>query len=400
MAYLVRGFGGAGVGGPSSLHVGPSAPASPQDGWLWVDTSDSDYPELKAWSGGSWDSVDDHEVHAGATLPANAWRGATWLLLEADGGSVPGWYACYETGTWTLIGPQPQASQQQLAARHPRLVTLWSAAAARPADPFAAVAAGAYGDDGWIARPSGWELAPADAVPGVGESRWQAEALATYDEAASPPRWRFGPGLVSPATAYWAQYSTHSDGRGAHAAPAAADRWHRRRDPDTGAWSAWLPLYRYRDVGWVTLVDYTTLVGAGGHGWRFSHQLPAPIRPAAYHELAVAVHVDTPGHPAWDASAIVLPQRMGVALHGDVSDAYREGITQVADFDANGTRRLSSASVSMPAEDVNLSSGRRWGVRWQFRRGAGDPAGTASYLDVLRSRVTGLSGGRYRIMIR
>lgn len=145
------------------------------------------------------------------------------------------------------------------------------------------------------------------------------------------------------------------------------------------------------------LVNYST--SAGGHSWRYSHALPAPISPGSYHELAFACQIDTPGSAAWGTSEIILPLHLGVANNGDTSDVYRGGITLSVDFDADGRCNVSQADVALPSEDVNVSSGRQWGIRGQFRRGATDPAGTASYFDVLFSRVRLLSG-RWQLRIR
>ena len=377
-----------------------------------LDAGDARNPDLYSFAAGasnpstdedvvvavaSWEDVDDHEVHAGATLPASPRVGHSWLLTVVDGANAAGWYVCHTAGVWTFVGPQPRTSQQIAIPRPPRLVTLWGAAAtvAAAGDPFSGLASGAYGDDGWIARPTGWHVNPADVVVPGGQSRMRATALATWDAAAG--RWGFGAAIVEVADAYSAQYSTHSDGRAAHAAPTAQDAWYRRRDPSTGAWSPWLRIHappESRD--WVTLVDYNARVGAGGHRWRYSHALAAPIRPADWRELAIAVQIDS---PSWQGSDIILPMRLGVAAHGDTAYAYRGGITIVADFDADGRRQLTQGDHPLPTEDHNVGSGRRWGIRGQFRRGATDPAGTASFFDVLETRVTGLSG-RYQVLVR
>ena len=345
----------------------------------------------------SWESVDDHELHAGATLPASPRVGHSWVLTATDGANAAGFYVCHSPGAWTFVGPRPQTSQQIAIPRPPRLVSLWGAAAtvAGAGDPFNGLASGAYGDDGWVARPTGWHANPADVVVPGGQSRMRATALATWDSAAG--RWTFGSALVEIADAYSAQYSTHSDGRAAHAAPTANDVYYRRRDPSTGAWSPWLRVHappQSRD--WVALVDYSARVGAGGHRWRYSHALAAPIRPADWRELAIAVQIDS---PSWQGSDIILPMRLGVANHGDTAYAYRGGITLVADYDADGRRQLTQGDHALPAEDHNVGSGRRWGIRAQFRRGATDPAGVASFFDILESRVTGLTG-RYQVLVR
>ena len=388
----------------SSLHLGSSAPAAPVVGALWVDTSNAATPELKTWNGSVWSSVDDHDVHAGASLPTAAPSvGATWWLTAQDTTTTPGttyapgWYGCHTPGEWTFVGPQPQTSQQLELPFPPRLVTLWGASAAKPADPLAGLAAGAYGDDGWIARPAGWHPNPADAVVPGGQSRWSATALGTRDSATG--RWSFGAAHVAIADAYSVQYSTNSDGRAAHAAPTAQDVYYRRRDPGTGAWSPWLRIHAARDErNWITLVDYSANVGTGGHFWRYSHSLPAAVRPADHRELLIECQIDAPAHPAWRASAIVAPNIL-VAGNGDTAHAFRANVTLAVNFDADGTRRVSVADVVMPSEDVNVSSGRRWGIRGQFRRGPADPAGTASYFDVLFTRVVGLAG-RYQVRIR
>lgn len=377
-----------------------------------LDAGDARNPDLYSFAAGasnpptdedvvvavaSWTPVDDHDVHAGATLPASPRVGDSWLLTATDGANAAGWYICRTAGVWTLAGPQPQTSQQIAIPRPPRLVALWGAAAtvAAAGDPFSGLATGAYGDDGWVARPSGWQTSPAAVALAGGQSRMRATALATWDSSAG--RWAFGTALVEIADAYSAQYSTHSDGRAAHAAPTAQDAWYRRRDPSTGAWSPWLRIHAAPESrDWVALVDYNARVGAGGHRWRYSHALAAPIRPADWRELAIAVQIDS---PSWQGSDIILPMRLGVAAHADTAYAYRGGVTIVADYDADGRRQLTQGDHSLPAEDHNVGSGRRWGIRGQFRRGATDPAGTASYFDVLETRVTGLSG-RYQVLVR
>ena len=310
------------------LHAGDAAPQTPADGTLWVDTRDSDYPELRVWSGGSWDSVDDHEVHAGPRLPRNPNVGNTWLLTGTDGAHAPGWYVCTTTGTWTRVGDTPSQSQQLGASRAPRLVTLWQHAAAKPADPFAGLAAGAYRDSGWIARPAGWALTPAGAgARGAGQSLWAATAYATWDDAATPePRWTFAAAGVAVADGYSVQYSTHSDGRAAHAVPAPADEWYRRRDPATGAWSAWLRIHAEPDPhDWTTIVDAPVYVAANTNVQAIS--LPAPLRLAGLREMAVECRI-TEGIGStterWRASDVVLPY-LAVAAHGETSAAYRRG---------------------------------------------------------------------------
>ena len=401
------GGGGRQTASAIPLHVGPTPPAGPDSGWLWVDTSDDDYPELKTWSGrrgaGEWHEVDDHTVNGGPRLPnANPHAGTHWLLTAADAVTVPGttyqpgWYICTTQGVWTLAGPSPAAAQQQAigASRAPRTLSLWRSAAARPPDPFAGLAAGAYGDSGWIARPTGWELAPGSVAVAQGQSLWRATSLARWDELATPaPRWAFGAGHVSLADSYSAQYSTHSDGRAAHSAPTAADAWERHRDPHTGAWSAWLPIHTLRDVDWITLVDASTL--AAGNRDVIVHSLPSPIRLADMREMMIEARI-TGLQPAeiWRGSRLASPY-YEVAGNGDSSAIWRPGISVVAKLDRDGTGWVTSGQILLPAEDTNVGSSLRWGIFGQFRRGPTDPAGTASYFDVLFSMVRGLRGRWY-----
>lgn len=384
------------------LHAGAAAPQSPADGVLWVDTRDSDYPELRVWSGGSWDPVDDHEVHAGPRLPARPNIGNTWLLTAAHDANDPGWYVCTTTGTWTRVGETPSQSRQVGAVRAPRLVTLWRYASALPADPFASLAAGAYGDSGWIARPAGWALTPAGAgARGAGESLYAATAYATWDAAATPePRWTFGGAGVAIADAWSVQYSTHSDGRAAHGAPAPADEWYRRRDPASGAWSAWLRIHAEPDPhDWTAIVDGRSTYYNGNYpGDHIS--LPAPVRLAGLREMMIECRIDERfgSGERWRMSRQLAPYYDVVANAASSAD-FRAGATFITDWDRNGTAKTTSGEIHLPTLDGNASDGNRWGQYMQFRRGGADPAGTASYLDVLAT-VVRQSRGRWWLRVR
>ena len=385
------------------LHVGNAAPQAPADGTLWVDTRDSDYPELRTWSGGSWDAVDDHEVHAGPTLPRTPNIGNSWLLTATDGAHAPGWYVCTTSGTWTRVGETPSQSQQVGAVRAPRLVTLWRYAAAQPADPYAGLAAGAYGDGGWIARPAGWALTPTGAgARGAGESLWAATAYATWDAAATPePRWTFGGAGVAIADAYSVQYSTDSDGRAAHAVPEAADEWYRRRDPVSGAWSAWRRIHAEPDPhDWTALIDGRSTYYATNYPGD-AIALPAPVRLAGLREMMIECRIEErigAVGERWRMSRQLGPY-YDVAAHADSSATFRAGISFQTDWDRNGEAKMTSGSIHLPTLDGNASDGNRWGHYMQFRRGAADPAGTASYLDVLAT-VVRQSRGRWWLRVR
>ena len=71
----------------------------------------------------------------------------------------------------------------------------------------------------------------------------------------------------------------------------------------------------------------------------------------------------------------------------------------VVDYDRDGTRRVSSGDVALPGLDQHGTDRARWGIFGQFRRGATDPAGTASYFDVLFHLTRGL-GGRWYLRVR
>lgn len=150
---------------------------------------------------------------------------------------------------------------------------------------------------------------------------------------------------------------------------------------------------------WTAIVDGRSVYYAGNYP-ADAIALPAPVRLAGLREMMVECRIDErlSSGEAWRMSRIVGPY-YDVAAHGDTSAVWRPGRSFQIDFDRNGTTKITSGNIHLPQLDGNVSDGNRWGGYFQFRRGASDPAGTASYLDVLAALVRGLRG-RWWLRVR
>lgn len=282
------------------VAIGAAAPDHPPLGQPWIDTSDEDDVRARVWNGSGWEGWLAERIPAVAALPANPIVEQLVLLTAQDGARGPGLYACRAHGVWEKVGGGPATSPQTTAP--PRLVTLWGAAAARPANPFAAAGA-EYGADGWITLPPGWVPAPGQLVVPVGQSRWRATAWGSWQS-----RWTFSGALIELDDAYWVQYATDAAGTGAHSNPTVHDTHYRRRDPLSGAWSPWLPIdptVAPAVRAWSTIVD--TLILPSSHYPDLTGFLLAPVTWANVEFCRVELAMGSGAVPVWRADRITRP---------------------------------------------------------------------------------------------
>ena len=319
-------------------------------------------------------------VHTGIDLPAAGALSLAW----AD-----------ELVTRRSVGNQVQ--QQVGAVRIPRILNLWRAAASTAA---AGTPTGWGFSDLGPTDPGGtpWFTSPAQVtIPG---GQHLIEAIAEVRPAGTT--WVVGPWrvLTADVDAEWAP----AQGGPWHDWPRlATDEFIRHDDPQTGAPGPAIPLYRTQDIRdhW-TEICYVV-------NYRATNLGPWPILMAtsweinSARELAFEVTIrDSGNNNDTFRSAFVTTPIMAVANHGETgvrpaSEAKTFSLVLGKDRNTFGVRDL-----SLPTYGPSIGHGYYedlWGVVAKFRRGAADPAGTASIFDLhfMQSRQ---QFGNFRILAR
>lgn len=261
--------------------------------------------------------------------------------------------------------------------RSPRIVSLWRSATSIQAA-GTPPASWTWGDAGWTdgASPPGstpWATSPAAVVVAGGEILVSALA-----EAIPGSPWTLGPWRVLSSTdAVWGVSSTGPW----HAARQPADRYGRWRNPATGALGAAVPLYPHTADEWITLVgDHQLYESTNGADEVVN--LAAPWYLYGAREISIEVRLRNLANTAdagrynWIGEPI-----MDAAPHG--TTGVPAGIGQLWSIVLSSTAsegpRFAVRDLGLPGL-VNRDD--LWGVVAKFRRGAADPPGYASHLDI------------------
>ena len=276
--------------------------------------------------------------------------------------------------------------------RSPQQVSLWAKGAAQPADP----AGWSFRDSGWIEPTlTPWYSSLAD-VPArqSGEHLWEAVAFASPGS----PSWTLGGWSVYVADGPTVQWSVNNVDW--HNAQAQDDVWirHRRSDGSFGP-GIWVGPINVTDT-WTEILNHWCYESAHAGNW--ANALNAPIRLADVQEMLfqhtmIDLHNS---HNVWVQWASCRPHDIVPADYGETGSLqgthdhlctlrFRKNYAPIL---ALGDFNLTSISDTVQKED-------EFGIVFKFRRGASDPAGTASYWDkhwtVYRQQF-----GRLRIYIR
>ena len=319
-------------------------------------------------------------AHVGVDLPASGALSLAW----AD-----------EMVTRRALGNQIQ--QQIGAVRIPRLLNLWRAAATTAA---AGTPSGWGFSDLGAVDPGGtpWFTTPAQVVIPGGQHLIEAVAEVRPQGTA----WVVGP---------WHIYQADQD---AEWAPSASGPWHdwprlatdefiRHDDPVTGAPGPAIPLYRTQDIRdhWTEIVYVVNYRATNIGPWPILMATSWAI--ASARELAFEVTIRDSGNnnDTFRSSFLTLPV-MAVADNGEAAvqpASERKTFSLVLGKDRNtfGVR-----DFSLPSYGPSVGHGYYedlWGIVAKFRRGAADPAGTASIFDLhfMQSRQ---QFGNFRILAR
>ena len=319
-------------------------------------------------------------VHVGVDLPAAGALSLAWADEMVTRRSI-------SDGVGMQIG----------AVRIPRLLNLWRAAASTAA---AGTPTGWGFSDLGPTDPGGtaWFTTPAQVVIPGGQHLIEAVAEVRPQGTA----WVIGP---------WHIYQADADSEWA---PAQGGPWHdwprvptdryiRHDDPVTGAPGPAIPLYRTQDIRdhWTEIVYVVNYRATNIGPWPILMATSWAI--ASARELAFEVTIRDSGNnnDTFRSSFLTLPV-MAVADNGEAAvqpASERKTFSLVLGKDRNtfGVR-----DFSLPSYGPSVGHGYYedlWGIVAKFRRGAADPAGTASIFDLhfMQSRQ---QFGNFRILAR